>query len=259
MDLAEFFGVIRKWKWLILAVIVVATAYAGVSGARSTQMYQAESTLVVGLSQIASATGSGISLAQSGDRIGATYAELVTGNEVMENALGKANLNWNPNVLKARTATESIRNTSVLKIAVTDSDPVRVQVLANAVAESFVDYLKEASQDAIEQTAEMLTDDLADIGDEISSLSAAQPAGDQGKLRALQDRRDAILEGLENLQEQKAASTDVRIADEATLSRAVGVPMTQRILIGFMISVFAGSMLAFVTEAVISVRKNPDE
>lgn len=259
MDLVDFIGVIRKWKWLVLPIVLLVTGYTIVTGTRSPATYRAEAMVVAGLSQIASSSSGGISIAQSGERIGATYAELVTAQPVLEKAIEKAGLDWQPTLLRGIIATEIPRNTPVLKVSVTDSDPARAQLLANSVAEAFVEYIQDVSTVGGDAAKGILTSELDSIEKDIVDYQTGAIKLTEAQNRALQDRRDTVLREYTDLLDQQARAGDVRVANPADDVERTGSTTLQRALIAFGISLVAGVALAFVAEGISKSVRAPRE
>jgi len=258
MDLVEFVGVIRKWIWLVLIVVVVVTGYTVYSNARSKSSYSSETTVVAGLSQIASTSALGLNIAVSGDRISATYAELITADPVMEKALDKAGLDWPASTLAGMTSSTTTKNTPVLRIAVTDSDPNRAQLLANAVSDSFVEYVSDIGASGAKDAQQVTISELNDVDRQLAELNAsAQP--EAGAVKALQDRHDALVKEYQGLLDQQAHANDIRVVDPASSAFQVGAPASQRLAIGFVISLVAGIVVAFLAEAVQKSLRAPRE
>lgn len=249
MELSEVIGVIRRWKWLVLPVVVLVTGYTIYSGLQSKPSYNAEATVVSGFSQIAEGGNNSINVVQSGERVGLTYAELITTQPVLESALKKAGLDWNPSTLAGIISVTPVKSTSILKIDVTDTDGDQAVLLANSVADAFVDYVKDTAKNGNAASVAAVTDDLNSVEAQLASAKAS-PAQDQGKINALQDRRDEILKEYQALLDQDIQSGDIMVANPADFAQAGGIQLGQRIAIGFVISLVAGIVLAFIAEAV---------
>ncbi len=250
MELSDFIGVIWRWKWLVLAIVLVVTGYVAATSVRSQTAYSAEASVIPGLPQIAAGSSAGINIAQAGDRIGATYSELVLTQPVMEKALQKADLNWRPEVLRGMISTSVPKNTPIFNIDVVDSDPGRAQLLANAVADSFVEYIQEASNSSADKVKGVLTKELADIDKQLAVVQPGGTAPDANVARALSDRRQSALKNYETLLSQQANNVDIRVAEHASSATMVGSQSTQKIMIAFIISFAVGTSMAFVADGI---------
>jgi len=259
MDLVEFIGVIKKWIWLVVAVVVVVTGYTAFVALRTSPSYSADATIIVGLSEISSSSILGISIVQNGERISSTYAELVSTSPVLERAIAKAGLDWPVTRLQPLVSTETTKTTPSIKIIVIDSDESRVKLLANSVSEAFVEYIKETGTNSALKAQEDTIRQLNDVNQELADMGAA-PSANTAIVMALQVRRDTILNEYESLLNQQAHAGDLRIIDSANIVTRAGISARQKIIISFVISLAAGIVLAFIAEAVRkSFQKTPVE
>ncbi len=252
MDLVEFIGVIKRWKWMVLAVIVVVTAYVIFSSTRSQSSYEADTTLVAGLSQITSSGSQGVNIAASGQGISATFVELVTADPVMQKALQVAKLNWSTTRLRSEVSASNTQDTPVLSITVTDTDPGRAQLLANSVSNAFVGYISDVSKTSFQDAQNEMTNQLQDVEKQINQQNSS-PNVDTSTVKALQDRRDAIAKDYESLISQETDAGDVRVTSAADTYQRVGMANTEKIAIALVIGLIGGIVLAFISE---SVRKS---
>lgn len=254
MELAEFINLLRKWKWLMLAIVAVVGVVTAVTSSLSATSYRSEATLVIGLSQITATSNSGLGIAQSGERISTTYAELVSSREVMEEAIKSAGLDMSPDALAGRVSAEAVKTTPVLKIAVTDTDPDRAILLTNEVARSFVSYIQSINTRQLEESQYLLDQELAEIEQALGEQTAL-PAPDAAEVEALQVRRAIVIDQIEALLGQQLTAIDLRISDDANSAAPIGVQRTQRMVIGIAISLIAAIAAAFVAEAVQGAKR----
>jgi len=259
MELADFIHVIWRWKWLVLAIVILVTGYVLATSLRQGDMYSAEVSVIPGLPQIANASSAGINIEQAGDRIGATYAELVYTKPVLEKSLAIAGLDWKPEVLRGRITTDQPKNTPMVNISVLDNDPGRVQILANAVGEGLVAYLKEASEAGSETAKAVIMDELKEVEKQYAIVQPGGSNPDVSMARALEDRRQSILKNYETLISQQASSADIQVAGPADTYSVVGNQMTQKAVIAFVISLAIGISLAFLAQGISNSLVNDQE
>ncbi|MHB1270927.1 MAG: YveK family protein [Thermoleophilia bacterium] len=250
MDLVDFISVIRRWIWLLIPVVLLVVGYTAYSGIRSQTAYNSEATIVIGLSQIAASSTGGFSIANSGDRIGATYSELVTARPVMEKALAKAGLDWHPDTLRSKVSTNVTKNTPVFKVDVVDTDPQRTQTLANAVAESFVEYIQDVSTSGADDARKVVMGELTRVDTELASARAANSGANEARINSLQDSKATILKQYATLLDQQTHAGDIRVANPADSSTRTGTSLGQRIAIGLAAGLIVGILLEFIAEAI---------
>lgn len=260
MELSDFINVIWRWKWLVIVVVVLVTGYIMATTFRQGEMYTAQVSVIPGLPQIANASSAGINIENAGDRIGATYAEIVYTQPVLEKSLEIAGLDWQPEVLRGRITTEQPKNTPMVMISVLDSDPARVKVLANAVGQGLVDYLKEVSKVGSESAKQVILTELEDIEKEYAIVQPGGAKPDENKARALEDRRQTVLKNYDSMLSQQANSADIQVSGPADTYSVVESQAMQKTLIAFVISLAIGISLAFIAEGISnSLRKHQDD
>lgn len=252
MDLVEFIGVIKRWKWMVLAVIVVVVAYVIFSSARSQSSYEAHTTLVAGLSQITSSGSQGVNIAASGQGISATFVELVTADPVMQKALQDTKLNWSTTRLRSEVSASNTQDTPVLSITVTDTDPGRAKLLANSVSNAFVEYISNVSKTSFQDAQNEMTSQLQDVEKQINQQNSSAHV-DTSMVKALQDRRDAITKDYEDLISKAADANDVSVTSSADDYQRVGMANAEKIAIALGIGLIGGIVFAFISE---SIRKS---
>ena len=258
MDLVEFVGVINKWKWIVVSIVVVMVAYTLFTGFRTTKMYSSESEIGFGLTQIASSSQPGINIMQNGDRFAATYAEVITNQQIMESALAKAGLDWPADQLRGRISTSNPKNTAMFLVSVSDSDPARSVVLTNAVSDAFVEYLAGLSKKGIDNSRAIIMDQLTKVEGELANAQADPTKVDPGRIRALQDSRDLAQKDYESLFDQQIRAADVQVLDRAQASHLLGRPLSQIAVINVAIGLLVGIVLTFIAEAVSKIFRSPE-
>lgn len=250
MDLFEVIGILNKWKWLLLPVVILVTGYALVTGLQSPKSYSAESSVVFGLSQMANSSSTGLNVAATGDRISATYGGMITSEPVLSKALSKAGIDGSVDTLRGQVSFAQPKNSTILLIDVVDSDPDRAVILANSEAEAVVEYIQQVGQESIDSGKQVVTTELTSIENDMNTLTAQGVQPDDGRIKALLDRRDAMQKRYTALLDQLVSTGDIRVADAARSSQQEGTETLPRTGIAFVISLIVGIALAFIAEAV---------
>jgi capsular polysaccharide biosynthesis protein len=108
-------------------------------GTPQNSQYTATSTLYIGARQLLNSNGSSVNDYLTGiQRITLTYSEMIKSDPIAEDALKRTGLQRSTDSLVSATAAKPEVNTQLLHISVGDSNPAVAQLLANAVADSFV-------------------------------------------------------------------------------------------------------------------------
>jgi capsular exopolysaccharide synthesis family protein len=142
VDLRDYMRVLRT-RWLLIAVCaLIVVAIAALLTIRATPQYASSARLFVstqGSTDDAQANQGGQFSLQ---RV-KSYADLLTGQEIARRVVDEMNLDETPAALAAQISATSKLDTVILTVTVTDPDPKRAQMLANAVARVFVSYVAE--------------------------------------------------------------------------------------------------------------------
>jgi capsular exopolysaccharide synthesis family protein len=72
------------------------------------------------------------------ERLTNTYAQLVKRRVVLQSAVDKLNLDMSPEALEGKVGVSAVRDTQLLRISVEDASPEQSALLANTVAQAFI-------------------------------------------------------------------------------------------------------------------------
>lgn len=247
MSLAEFIGVVLKWKWIVIPIIIVVTGYTIITSTRSQTSYEAEVMVIPGLSRMVASSIEGSGSAGVREAISVSLSELLYTEPVMEKALEKSGSDISIRALKGKVSVETAKDTPIFRIIVTDREPETAQVLADAVAESLIEYTQEASNNDIEANRSVISGELAVIE---AQLASAESEGsiDEGEIQGLQSMRSLLLQEYQLLVTGLVAAGDIQVEKAAVSYQAIGTPVTTRVMVAFIISLVAAITIAFVAE-----------
>lgn len=132
IDLKELFFVLLKKAWLILMVGIILAAGAGFYTKKYiTPQYQSTSMLYV-LGKSTSITS--LADIQLGTQLTSDYVILIKSRPVVNEVIEKLDLNLTYNQLVGKISTSNPTDTRIIKITVTDEDPVLARDIANEFA-----------------------------------------------------------------------------------------------------------------------------
>lgn len=145
MELRRYLSMLRR-RWLpVVLAVVAALVYAWVTTDR-TPRYTTSATLYLGASQF-DVNGDDRSLSSDRlaglDRLIITYSVMIDSEPIAREALEQTGAPRSPVGLVNATTAGPIPNTSLLRIQVTDTDPVLAQELATGLAEAFLSKIGE--------------------------------------------------------------------------------------------------------------------
>jgi capsular exopolysaccharide synthesis family protein len=140
LSLEWIYQIIRRWVWVIvgLTVIAVIASFAVISWMPT--VYKSSVTLLIepSASQLSSEYTSLI----AGQQLALTYSQMINDASVLETVISKLGLKETPEHLANRISVETLRDTQLIQITVSKSDPKQAQLLANTVASVFIDHVQ---------------------------------------------------------------------------------------------------------------------
>jgi capsular exopolysaccharide synthesis family protein len=142
VELRDYLRVLRS-RWMLIALCaLITTALAALLTLQATPQYAASTRLFIstqGSTDDAQANQGGQFSLQ---RV-ASYADLLTGQEIARRVIKDLDLDETPKDLSRQISASSKPETVILSVKVTDPDPRRAQKLSDAVARVFVAYVAE--------------------------------------------------------------------------------------------------------------------
>lgn len=139
IDLLELVYALKKKLWLIVLGLIIGAVGVGLySKILMTPMYESTAMVYV-LSKETTLTS--LADLQIGSQLTKDYSVLVTSRPVLEQVIEKQQLDMTVDELEEMVRIGNPADTRILTITVSDTDPVRAQVLAEAVARTSSDYI----------------------------------------------------------------------------------------------------------------------
>ena len=255
MALRDYLGVIWRRKWVILLVVVAATASAYYFSVRQAKQYEASADLIYEQQLDVSNPLTGQSYTDASERNLElrSVGTILAGPDMIQRAAanlrehGKAATGFE---ITSAPVTDSAAGSSssgsnVVRITATSGDAQLAAAAANAYASEFVGYRKELVQVQIQRAIDAVS----------GKLDTYQGgAKDSTDYLVLQQR-------LQDLQLLKATATgNYRVIIPATAPTDPFAPQPLRsALLGFAVGLFAGIGLAFLLEQFDTRLRRPDE
>jgi receptor protein-tyrosine kinase len=131
--------VLRRRKWIVIALFVVAAAVAGALSAAQQDVYRAQTKIVIG-------QGNSLFQPQFGNQqqsFTATMSDLLQSNVVATNVIESLGLHESPEHLLGRLSVSINPETAVLKLNVDDHDPAEAKRIAQRTGVYFSQLVKE--------------------------------------------------------------------------------------------------------------------
>ena len=275
MELREYLALIRKWWWLIVLCTVLA-AGASLMVSRSTPpTYQASTTLMVG--QFIQDPDPNTQDMSTSERLAQTYAEMVRRQPILEATVEALDLDMNWKALRERVSVNLVRNTQLMEIQVTDTDPQRAMLTANEIARQLI--LQSPTQPDKEREAhrQFVTAQLADLQAKISAgqaevaelekslataFNAEQMQSIRGQITALQTQVNTWQANYASLLSflQEGVTNYISVVEPATAPAAPISPRTRtNVLLAAVVGIMLGVGFAFLIEYLDDTIKSPDD
>lgn len=274
MELRQYLNIVRKWWWLIIASIAIASSAAYFGTRVVPRTYASRVTLIVG--QALQNPNPSQNELFTGQALAQSYADLVKRQPVLQGTLTALGLNWDVGTLQQMVSSRVVAGTQLLEITVLDTDPARAQALANEVGHQAI--LLSPSDPDLGQAdqRQFILDQLSDLKTNIQraltentqldeviantvSASQVQAARDrQAVLRtqvsAWQNTYAQLLSGL-----QRNTTNYLSVVEPAQQSN---IPVAPKPLENTLIAAFIGLVLsvtgAFIIEYMDDTIKTPE-
>lgn len=177
MELSEYLRILRKRAWMILLAGIVVGAAAYAYSVSQKRMYTASVLISVG--GYIQAPNPNATEIRTGVELAQTYAILAKAYDILKAAVDNTNANVPPEELQTMVMTQVITNTSLLRLSVTNQDPVMAAVLANEIARQLIlnspSNLTPEQQNQLDQANAV----IARLSDQLDKLNAQVAAIDR--------------------------------------------------------------------------------
>ncbi len=246
--LGDYLRVLRRRKWVVILVALLAPAVAVALSLRQTPVYEASADVLLRYENLAGALAGVNDVSSRPDpaRGAETQAILAATPPVAQRALEESGLTGlTPTELLDASSVEADPNADVLTFSVRNEDPQVAEQLASAYATAYTEYRQELDTGAIAKArteAQARIDQLEASGDDTSALYTS-----------LVDKVEQ-LSTLEALQTQNASV--IRQADDA--NQVQPTPVRNGILAG-VLGLLLGVGLAFLWEALDTRIRSTEE
>jgi succinoglycan biosynthesis transport protein ExoP len=275
MELREYLALIRKWWWLIVLCTVLA-AGASLMVSRSTPpTYQASTTLIVG--QIIQDPNPNTQDMSTSERLAQTYAEMVRRQPILQATVEALDLGVGWKALREQVSVNLVRNTQLMEIQVTDTDPQRAMLTADEIARQLI--LQSPTQQDKEREAhhQFVTAQLADLQAKIAAGQAGvveleeslATAFNAEQIQSIRDQITALQTQVNTWQAnyasllsflQEGATNYISVVEPATVPTAPIGPKTRtNVLLAAVVGVMLGAGFAFLIEYLDDTLKSPDD
>jgi succinoglycan biosynthesis transport protein ExoP len=279
MDLRQYWHLLRRWLWLVILGALVGGSLAYVIGRNTKPVYQASTTLLIAPGS-AQALDSYSTLIAS-ERLARTYAQLLHSSPVMEEtyrrleSMEAEGLPVGDLSTSFSTSAVPVRDTQLLQVSVTGTDPDLITAAANALVEGFIQWQTDIqraryaeSKSNLAHEMEQLQANIDEIEGRIQGLQDAGESADQNESMRLQDQLvqyqnsySALLSSYSNigLAEANSSATVTVISPAVTPKVPIRPRILSNTLLAAALGALAGAGLAFLVEYLDDTVKSPED
>jgi len=269
LDLTENLQPLRKWWWLILAAVAVATASSFIATRGQPPIYRALATVMIGRAiQNPNPSDSAIYLSE---QLATTYADIAQRATVRHAAMTALGLTSLPDY-----KTKVVPNTQLLEISVVDTSPVRAQAVANELAHQLILQSPTGSASETQQRQAFVNTQLDDLEAKIKEteaelnkkqtdlagmFSARQIADSQAQIAGLQSKQATLQANYASLlnNTQQGATNTISVIEPAALPTSpIGPNKGATILLGAAVGLILATAAAYLLEYLDDTVRNPD-
>lgn len=167
IDLRQLMRIVRRWWWILLLAPLVAGSSAFIFSSRQTDLYSATSVLRVSPPINAELNQQVFNVTTN---LGETYRQLITYDPVLKRVVDGLHLPYGVDTLRTKVTASVIRETQLIKIAVSDPDPEQAALIANTIASEFIAYQAENTQTQVQNSISALNAEIADVQAQLASV-----------------------------------------------------------------------------------------
>ncbi len=143
IQLSELIELLWKRKLIILIAVILCTVASVVySIFLVTPIYQSDTTLMVngkkGFDTGDIAASFDLGTISANQKLVITYGEIVKSRIVQEQVIAQLGLEENYDEMLEKVVSKPVGTTEILKISVTDQDPVKAALIANTISDVFI-------------------------------------------------------------------------------------------------------------------------
>ncbi len=182
MELRRYASLLRRWFWLIALSTLVAAVPSYLITNSMPREYEASTILQVNQAQpLGSTSYNDVAASQQLTR---TYREMLLMRPMLEGAIAELKLPYTSEQLAKMLSVQVVRDTLLLELKVTSTNPREAADIANSVARVFIDETRRdqvgqaaLSQEALQEQLRALEEDIRSTSEKLASLPASSAAG----------------------------------------------------------------------------------
>ncbi len=268
MELRDYINVIRMRKWVIIQAMVIVTLTALTVSFLQPSTYEGTALVLI------SERGSSASvfgdilpqLSAQPERAMQTQVQLMQIRPILESTIKTLNLQTTPESLLRSVTVATVGQTNLVKITVTFSDPAKAALIANTIAEEYVDSAQAAQRasladaaDEVQKRLDQAEADILELGRKISASGRTDELA--ASLQIATGTYTTLAEKLEQLRiNERLESGPGRVVSMAVVDvDAVSPKPVRNAVLGLAVGLVFGLGMAFLYEYLDNTVKSTEE
>ncbi len=239
VDLRKYLQLLKHWAWLIVLVTIVFGVVSFWMSTRQPKVYRATATMLINENQ--GVSDDPYSNVRSEERLATTYSQMMVQQPTLEGVIQELGLEISPGVLKNSISVQVVPNTSLLRVSVEDTDPVRAADIVNTIGIVFAVQTDELQASRYAETKTNLVAQMESMDFQIhEATQALEELGEvteedirrgllETELTAYQEVYQSIKESLIVSELKPTVSADVEVVDSDDVFKQQLVYLQQRI------------------------------
>ena len=193
MEIKQYLFLARKWAWLVILGAVVGAAFSYYYSSRQPTIYQTQTRIMV--SRATEDQGSNYYI-YNDVQLAKTYAQLINTGPVMDALSEKLGYAVSSGQIRA----EQVADSFLLRITVTDGDPLRAAEIANGIVDVFIDYNENLQVGRYQASEETLQAQITQVESQIDLIQSEMlKMTEQTQEIQLQERQEQFQERLNSM------------------------------------------------------------
>lgn len=276
MELRQYAAILWRWKWLVIAGVVLAAGTAFVASRVQTPVYEATTDLLI--NEAPSEGTSDYTAILTSERLARTYAQMLVNRPVLQETLSRLDMPVGVqelDALKNAIDVQLVRDTQLITVSVEDASPLRAAQIANTLAEVFAAQNEDmqasrfaASKESLSQELDQISALIQETDTKINALQEPLGNGERAEKDQLEANLAQYRQSYTNLLQSFEA---LRVAEAQTVSNVVQVepatppvtPVRPRTMMNTLLAAIVGGMIAvgaiFLIEYLDTSIKTPEQ
>lgn len=270
-EIRRYFSLLMHWWWLWVLMTVLGGVGAYLISSQITPVFQASTTVLI--NEAPSTRTTDYASLLTSERLTQTYSQLITKQPVLDGVIQLLNLDISLTDMRRNIVVSPVRETQLIEIRVTDTDPERASQIANTLVTVFAQQNQALQAARYGDTKENLALQLSEIGARIqennqallalSENPANKPERDRLETLLTQDRQTYayLLQTFEQVRLAEAQTTsNVIQAEPASVpTRPVRPQPFQNTIIASAVGLVLAIGIALLIETIDDSIKGPED